>query len=529
MRKSDTALAKYKDKADAFAKSVNKKFGTALNVVGAGITGVIVAGAKDALNFDKILTQLYVSSAHAMGTTDEMRASFLRLSETTGVAKEELVAATQAYVALTGDGAGATKAVETFARVATASSSSIDDISGAAAALTQQFGIMPADMEQAFSILIAGGKAGKIELKDMAALTASLGASFKQFSGSQGLGGAASLGALFQLTAKDFGSASEAATGLERLMSNIQAREFDLADAGIKVRVGGKKGKGEFKDLVSIVKLLDEYQSKDAKGFNDAFGDNIIAKKALTAISDNIDQVESLTESTRNAKDVAIDLATVQQSASFRAAASWNKVKVAIANAFTPERVESIAKSIESITGVIIKVIDAVGGVNHAVFLLIATWTALKAVQLAGAVGGIIGMVGKLAGVAGGAGSAMGVLAAQAALVVGTAAAAVAVGTGIAHALDLYKGDSGYNNDYRDPLLVAQKKKNREARQAAAVANGGTLAPGTVLPGVPPVNVTIYASSTEAKELARTTALEVVKGQREAELRAAQAATGGSP
>jgi TP901 family phage tail tape measure protein len=521
MNKADKWLKDQSRKLDKLniAKKVNQQFGKALNWAAAGVGATLVAGAKDALDFDRALTQLNVSSSGATGSVAEMHDQFLKLSQSTGLAKEELLAGAQAYVALTGDGAGAGKAVATFARVATASGAAMADVSGAAAALKEQFGLMPTELEDAFSILIRGGKAGKIELKEMASLTASLGAAFKQFGGSQGLGGAAQLGAMFQVAARNFGSASEASTGLERLMSNIQASEFKFAKMGVVFRKSGKAGKGEFKDVVTIVKQLGAVLDKDPKKFQKMFGENIIAKQALLALYQNIGAVEQLTVATRGAKDVTEDLATVQGSASFKAQKAWNDTKVAIARAFTPERVEQLANAITRVLAVVTRLIDAVGGVDNAVTALIVTWGILKSAQLLGFLGKLAAQlwgVAAASAAANGAGSLgkMGVgslaglgakgLAASAGLVAGAGAVGYGVGTGLDQTFGWSDRIAGWASgmekvgDYRDPRWMAARAKAKEQRERAkAGALGG--APGTTLNS----SVTVNANGVDPEGVMR--------------------------
>jgi TP901 family phage tail tape measure protein len=362
---SSMSIAKFKafdNVAGRLGMRMGALAGTA--AMGAATAGTLalgagfVYGAKDALDFDKALIRLKISAGGAMGDTSKMRDTFLELSKSTGVAKEELISGAQAYVALTGDGKGAAEAVKTFARVSVAASTPMSDVAGSAGAMAQQFGILPSEMEQAFSVLIAGGKAGKVELNDMASLTASLGAAFKQFKGSKGLDGVTNLGAIFQVAVRDFGTASEAATGLERLMAQIQAREFDLAKAGVKVRVGGKPGKGEFKSLMDIVAALDKFQSKDAKGFKEAFGNEINAQRTFRALRNGAKDVKALAVETRNANVVAQDFAEFQNSSSGKMAKSFNALKVAIAEVFTPERVARFAHAAGKVLGIVIETIE---------------------------------------------------------------------------------------------------------------------------------------------------------------------------
>src|SRR5690606_10300258 len=104
----------------------------------------------------------------ALGNMDRFRERLLAVSSETGVAKEALVEGASSFLALTGDADTTRKSLELFAKVAKASGASMGDISASAAAMNQNLGITGDQFERAFSILIAGGKAGAIELKDVA-------------------------------------------------------------------------------------------------------------------------------------------------------------------------------------------------------------------------------------------------------------------------------------------------------------------------------------------------------------------------
>lgn len=315
--------------------------GPAMMATGAvGAAGAAFGVAyKNAINFDDALTRLDISSSGAMGSMAQVREQILKVSSETGVAKEELLEGSAAFVALTGDGKAASQSLSTFARVQKATGADMKDIVGSAASLTEQLGIGAPLYEDAFSILVAGGKAGKIELNDMASLMASLGANFKQFAGSQGLGGLANLGAAFQITARNFGSASEAATGLESLMGSIIQHSGKLKEAGVNVF------EADGKTLKSLEGIVDAITSK---GFNPTELIDLLGRKeaykTLQALRDNRDEWGNIAKETRNAKDIAVDYDKYNQSASAQLKKAWNGIKIAVTSALTPERVRAFTE-----------------------------------------------------------------------------------------------------------------------------------------------------------------------------------------
>jgi TP901 family phage tail tape measure protein len=359
-------LKRFGRQAERDAKGIGRRIaGFKIGGVLTATTGVVAgAGAalglayKNAIDFDDGLARLDINSRGAMGSMAQVRAQILGVSSETGVAKEELLAGASSFVALTGDGKAASEALKTFARVQKATGADMGDITASAASLSQQLGIGAGQYEDAFSILVAGGKAGKIELKDMAGLMASLSASSKQFAGSQGLGGLASLSGAFQISARNFGSASEAATGLESLMGSIIQHSGKLKEAG--VRVFEPDGK-TLKSLEEIVDLI------SGKGFNPTQLIELLGRKeaykTLQALRDNRKEWGSIARETRHAKDVSVDYDKYNKSSSAQLKKAWNDIKLAVTSALTPERIQAFTMFLKEAVGMALKLVEALSHV----------------------------------------------------------------------------------------------------------------------------------------------------------------------
>lgn len=352
--------------------SVGKMLGGAGKKIALGVAGVLKAGVvggvaaggalagltlKDSLDFERELVRLKISSRGAIGPLNDFRNAIFESSKTTGLAKEEILKGAAAFVALTGDGAGAAKAMDLFARVAQASGASIEDVSVSAAALFQNMKIAPAQFEKAFSILIAGGKAGAIELKDVAGLMASLAAANQRFADSSGTGGMAELAAGLQIARQGFGSAAETATGLEALMGSL-IQNFKVLKKQGGVEVFGKDGKlRNFRDIVEDISKSKLMTKKG--GIEDALGRKE-AIAAFYALVKNKGAWEDLTRSVMNANDVQEDFAENAASDPAKVSNAWNRVKIALAEAFTPDRLNSFADKIQQILGFVVEAIDRI-------------------------------------------------------------------------------------------------------------------------------------------------------------------------
>lgn len=319
---------------------------------GALAGGALVASeAAKTMQFEENLTRLGINAGGAVGNLDDLRRRIFEISTETGVAREDVLAAAASFVALTGDGKAAANSMDLFARISKGTGSSMADIASSAAAMQQNLQIDPKQFEKAFSILIRGGKAGSVELKDMASLLAGLAPQAARFKGGLGTEGLADLSSALQLTRQGFGSASEAATGLEALMSAITAKAGKLRKAGVKVFDVGPDGTKTLKSLPEIVEAIANSKlMKDPTALKDAFG-RTEALRAFEQLVKVKGAWSDLASETMTARDVAEDYATFQDSAAGRMQTAWNGAKNRIAEALTPDTIETFTTALIAAIG----------------------------------------------------------------------------------------------------------------------------------------------------------------------------------
>lgn len=350
-------------------KSLGEKLGAGMKYAALGAGAAFGVAFKDALDFDAMLGNIAIGSDGAVGSTEVLREKILKLSKAMGVAKEEIALGVGKFVELTGDGKAAAASMETFAKVAKATKAEMADIAEVAAAMSQQMGIAPKDFEKGFSILIAGGKAGSVEFKNMAALLSEVSAAGSKFqmTGTDGLAG---LSSAFQLVRQGFGGpqgANKAATSMVALMGEIGDKSKRLRKHGIRVwekDPTGKQVRRNFRDIVKDLGTL------SAQNRTELFG--LDASKALDELLKTDGAWDKLTESTKKADDAQRDYDKRQALSSEKALNAWNSVKVAVAEAFTPERLKMfadiLAKALETavqLGGWIANLIGMDGGVDR--------------------------------------------------------------------------------------------------------------------------------------------------------------------
>lgn len=161
-------------------------------------------------------------------------------------------------------------------KTATASNSAIEDITKTANALSASLNIKDAaTMEQAFEKLVAAGKAGSFELKDMAQYFPQLTAQAKSL-GLSGVDGVVTLAASLQMARKGAADASSAANNFNNFLSKLTAPETKkrFADMGVDIEAAFKDSIAAGKDpVIEMIKLIEQMTGGDKFRIGELFGD----------------------------------------------------------------------------------------------------------------------------------------------------------------------------------------------------------------------------------------------------------------
>lgn len=342
----------------------------AMESIGASAVSALSAGAEEAVDFERSMTRFQIASGRSEQQINSFRMQLGAMSREFGLNRTQLLAGASSYVALTGDAAGATDGVRTFARVAVASGATMADVATAAAAFKTNLKINPADFEAAFSSLIAQGKAGSVELRDLASELSGIAPTFTQFKGASGIKGLVDLGAALQVVKTGTGTASEAATYLGALVTSLNrnARLFS------SVKVGGsyglfqkdpKTGVSTLKDFRSIIDgIANSRLAKDPTLLTKAFGSDE-ARRAFQALSQNRDMLTQLQAEFSNTGVVAADSLKYLESPAGKIDRAMQEVKAAVAQAFTPERIKAFATALEGVARLFNNIVQAVTSISE--------------------------------------------------------------------------------------------------------------------------------------------------------------------
>jgi hypothetical protein len=324
------------------------------------------------------------------------------------VASADIADAVAQFVSKTGNLDMARKSQGVFATVASATGSSVQDVSAAAADLFQKFDITTIEgMADAMAALAFQGKAGAFELKDAASQFAKLSAAAQRFGIAKGPEGVKVLGGLTQIARTATGSPEQAATAVEAMFRQFTSREGtkqlraigvdpfkdkggtktrdvreliveSIAKSGGNLtKLQGIFGEEGIRAISPIISAFNEAQSKAKEGKASDKDANAAGRRAAE------DFIRGAIEAPGNYAELQKDAAQAQQDASAKLAATWESLTAKIGESTTPafgKLADAIANSpgaIDAFVGTIDNLITFFG------MLITATEAVLEAFGLA--------------------------------------------------------------------------------------------------------------------------------------------------
>lgn len=209
----------------------------------AGGAGIGLAMKKQ-MDLNDQITQMGIAARDSQGKingqsfvqwADSVKRSVMEASKATGQGAEEMTSGMQAIIQRTGDMKLATENIELMGLAATASGSSVEEMGGLIANLGQNVGLKgTAQMKQALTLLVAQGKTGAFEIKDMLSQGERMFTAMPNFR-VQGMEGLKSFGAFVQVSRTANGNAETAAESIVSLGTAIaKLDDKKLAKAGIR-------------------------------------------------------------------------------------------------------------------------------------------------------------------------------------------------------------------------------------------------------------------------------------------------------
>lgn len=226
-------------------------------------------------------------------------------------------------------------AMPAIVRTAQAAGAEVQDMANTALALGQNLGIAGGKMQEAFDILVAGGKAGKFELKDMARYMPSIMPAAVAV-GMKGEDGLKRIVALLQAVRAGTGTTEEAASSVQNIFAKMESEQTvtRFKKFGIDLRKEMARARKEGKDLLQTFMGLTEQATKgDLSKIPQLFSDMEFARgmRALLSFKDLLGEVTSKLDNAKGAAGRDFDRVTQRsQIAINRLSESWDRAVEAI-------------------------------------------------------------------------------------------------------------------------------------------------------------------------------------------------------
>lgn len=235
-------------------------------VAGAAITvaGAVTARAvKQYADFERVMTRIGITAGASVSETRAATDQVLALAKQFALTREEAVSGLDTLTASGMDLKEAMSFLPSVLLTAQAAGASTEDIANTAIKTSSALKIQAGQMQQAFDIMVAGGKAGQFELKDMASFIPELANSFSAL-GYSGLSGLQQLIALMQTLRERTGTAGAAATQAQNIFGKMVSQETiqRFKKFGIDLQGEMKKAKANGEDAISAFVRLSEQALK---------------------------------------------------------------------------------------------------------------------------------------------------------------------------------------------------------------------------------------------------------------------------
>lgn len=327
---------------------------------------IMVDQGKAVFDFNDKLVRMGIASKIAGGRLDEVGKAARRTSGDIGVDAREVLAAGRAYADLAGAENFTIGKMNLLSRAGQASEASTSDLAGMMYQLTRSMKVSDSQMEDTMGGLIQQAKDGAIEARQMSKEFGAVLPLFAQF-GVTGREGAIQVGAMFQVIRDGYNTADEAGTGMVRILAGIRSHADRFQKAGIRIFSVDKDGTRHARTFGEIFKEIGENKLlKDPVLLKKVFG-RTEAWRGIEMLMKAPERLRQLEESGRTNGVIQKDLATYMESSAGRMARSMERAKNAIAEAFTPERIEKFVGFLERAMDKVGAIAEGVGKIGDAI------------------------------------------------------------------------------------------------------------------------------------------------------------------
>jgi TP901 family phage tail tape measure protein len=271
--------------------------GAAANAALVGAAGRVLApaalaagAAKAYKNFadsDLQIRRIGITADASEKEVEGLSKNMRDLASTTGQSFGQVTKGLESLVAGGLDLKDALPAMPAIAKTAQAAGAEVEDMATTTLALNQNLKIGTDQMQNAFDILVKGGKAGKFELKDMARYIPSIAPAAVAV-GMKGEEGLMRLVAALQTVRNGTGTTEEAADSMLNIFAKMESEETTkkFKKFGIDLRSEMTKARKEGKDLLEVfIDLSDKAIGGDLSKVPQLFSDMQFARGMRALLS----------------------------------------------------------------------------------------------------------------------------------------------------------------------------------------------------------------------------------------------------
>ena len=250
---------------------------------------------------ERAMTRIAITGDANRAQQDQAALDIERIAARTSLAMKDVREGADTLVAAGRSLPDAMKFLPSVAETAQATGAAVNDIAKSADALETSLKISSGDMQSAFDMMAAGGKAGKFELKDMARYFAEI-APLAKTAGMKGTEGLSSLVAALQMVRKESGTSEEAATNLKNVFSKMYSQEtqkkFEKGGVNLRKQLDeAEKNGGNL--LETFVKITAEATKSGKIKLPELFED-MQAQAGMRALINNMQEWKTLQNEIKN-------------------------------------------------------------------------------------------------------------------------------------------------------------------------------------------------------------------------------------
>lgn len=269
-----------------------------------GMSGTIGA-ARDQ---QSALTEIGIKAGMTDGAINQLRTSMTKLSPRVNQTTSELLKGVDTMVTMGLSAEQAASAMPAIGKTATATMSSIDDLSAASVSAMQNFKVAPSEIARMLDGMAEAGNQGAFEMRDMASEFPALTASAKSL-GMEGVDGIIDMAAALQIARRGAGSASTAANNLNNFLGKLMSPEVSKrfkkfgVDTTKELQKAHKKGVSPIQHFIELVDEKTKGGQADLLG--QLFGDRQVLEFVRPMLADFKDYIRIRGDAERASGTVA--------------------------------------------------------------------------------------------------------------------------------------------------------------------------------------------------------------------------------